>query len=96
MPLDILDVIKFGGERVEDVNNEDLPIGLAFVKEGHDPKNLDLFDLANVTDLLADFTNIQRVVITFSLRFRVGLLRVFPCLSRGCECQKRLMTACRA
>ncbi len=34
--LDILDVVELGGERIVDVNNDDLPVGLVLIKQGHD------------------------------------------------------------
>jgi len=36
MALDVLNVVQLGRERVLHVDDEDLPVGLAFVEEGHD------------------------------------------------------------
>ena len=48
VPFDILDIVELGSERVVDIDDDDLPIGLFFVEESHDPEDLDLFDLTGV------------------------------------------------
>ena len=78
MPFDILDVIELGRKGILNVNDDDFPVGFALVEKRHDAKDFDLFDLADVSDLLADFTDIQGVVITFGFRLSVRLGRVFP------------------
>jgi len=40
MTLYILYIVQLGRERILDVDDEDFPVGLAFVKEGHDAKGL--------------------------------------------------------
>lgn len=82
MTLDILDIIQLGGKRVGNVDDDDLPVGLTLVEEGHDPENLDLFDLTSVADLFADLTNIKGIVVTLSLGFRVSVVGVFPGLEK--------------
>ena len=42
MPLDVLDIVQSGGERVVDVDDDDLPVSLTLVQEGHDSEDLDL------------------------------------------------------
>jgi len=78
MPLDILNVVQLWGQGVIDIDYNDLPVGLAFIEEGHDAKNFNLLDLTNVAKLLADLADIQRVVVTASFGLGVGLVGVFP------------------
>lgn len=65
-----------------DVDDDDFPVGLALVEQGHDAEDLDLFYLTGVTDLLADFAYIERVIITLGLGLCVGDVWVLPGLSR--------------
>lgn len=81
--LDILNIIQLGSERVVNVNDDDLPVGLTLIKEGHDTENLDLLDLASVTDLFADLANIEGIVVTLGLGFRVRVVGVLPGLWEG-------------
>ena len=67
MTLNILNVVQLGGERVLDVDDKDLPIGLAFVEEGHDAEDFDLLDLPNVTHLFADLAYVQWIVVAVGL-----------------------------
>jgi hypothetical protein len=76
--LDILDVVQLGGERVVGVDYEDFPVGLALIEKGHDAENLDLFDLADITDLFTDLANIEGIVVTLGLGLRVGVVGVLP------------------
>lgn len=78
MTLNILNVVELGGKRIVHVNDNDLPVGLFFVQEGHDTENLDLFDLTGVTDEFTDFANVQWVVVTLGLGLGVDDIRVFP------------------
>lgn len=80
MPFDVFDIIELGSQRVRYVNNNDLPIRLALVQEGHDTKNLDLLDLSDVSNLLANFADIEWVVIALGFSFGVRLGRIFPSL----------------
>jgi len=78
--LDILNVVELGSERVVDIDDENLPVGLTFVEESHDTEDLYLLDLTSVTNCLSDFANVERVVITESLGFGVSVGRVLPSL----------------
>ena len=78
VPLDILNVVQFWGQGVIDIDDDDLPVGLAFVKKGHDTKHLDLLDLTNVSELLADLADVQGVVVTPGFGLGVYLIGVFP------------------
>ena len=82
MPLDILDVVQFGSERILNIHDKDFPVGLAFVKEGHDAEDLDLLDLADIADLLANLADIEGVVVALGLGLGMRLGRVFPSLYR--------------
>jgi len=78
--LDILNVVELGSERVVDIDDENLPVGLTFVEESHDTEDLYLLDLTSVTNGLSNFANVERVVITESLGFGVSVGRVLPSL----------------
>lgn len=80
MPLNILNVVQPRGERVVDINSEDLPVGLSLVEQGHDTEDLDLLDLAWVTDGLSDFTNVEGVVVTVGASLGVLDVGVLPSL----------------
>jgi len=78
--FDILDVVELGSERVVDVDDEDLPVGLTLIEESHNTEDLYLLDLTSVTNCLSNFANVERVVITESLGFGVSVRRVLPSL----------------
>lgn len=80
VPLDVLNVVETGSKRVVDVDDDDLPVGLTLIEEGHDTENLDLLDLADGTDELTDLANVERVVVTVRASLGVGLRRVLPSL----------------
>ena len=83
MTLNILDVVQLGSERICNVDNNDLPVGLTLIQEGHDSENLDLLDLTSVADLFADLANVEGIVVTLGLGFWVRVVGVFPGLE-GC------------
>lgn len=78
MTLDIFDVIQLGSKGVGNVDDDDLPVSLALVEEGHDTENLDLFDLANETDLFTDLANVEGIVVALGLGFGVRVVGVLP------------------
>jgi len=78
--LDILDVVQLGCERVLNVDDDDLPVRLTFIEKGHDTEDLDLLDLTYVANLLADFADIERVVVTLGFSLCMGVSRIFPSL----------------
>lgn len=80
MTLDIFNVIQLGRQWVLDVDDEDLPVGLAFVEEGHDTEDLDLLDLSNITHLFTDLADVQRIVVTSGLCLGMLLSGVLPSL----------------
>jgi hypothetical protein len=79
--LDILDIIELGGEGVVDVNDNDLPVGLLLVQQGHDTQNLDLLDLAGVANELTNLADVERVVVTLGLSLGVDDIGVLPGLN---------------
>ena len=81
MPLNILNVVQLACERIQDVNNDDLPIGLTLVQKCHNTENLDLLDLTNESNVLANLTDIKGIVVAPRLGFGVSLGGIFPCLS---------------
>lgn len=83
MPLDVLDVVEFGGKGVADIDDDDFPVGLALVEESHDAEDLYLLDLADVANLFADLADIKGVVVALCLGLLVLLGRVFPGLGNG-------------
>ena len=87
--LDVLDVVELRGEGVVDVNDDDLPVRLLLVKEGHDAKNLDLLHLAGVADELADLADVERVVVTLGLGLGVDVVGVLPGLERDGSAEVR-------
>jgi hypothetical protein len=62
--LEVLDRVDLAGKGVVDVDDNDLPVGLTLVKEGHDTEDLDLLDLASVADSLTDLADVEGVVVT--------------------------------
>lgn len=78
MALDVLDVVELGCQRVVDIDDDDLPVSLLLIEERHDAENLDLLDLARVTDELADLADIERVVVALGLGLGVDDVGVFP------------------
>lgn len=81
--LDILDIVELGGKRVVDVDDNDLPVSLLLVKQGHDTEDLDLLHLTSVTDELANLADIERVVVTLGLGLGVNNVGVLPGLGEG-------------
>lgn len=83
MPLNVLNVVQLGSEGVLDVNDENLPVCLTLIEESHDAENLDLLDLANIADLLANLADIERIVVAPRLRLGVSRRGVLPRLMQA-------------
>lgn len=79
--LDVFNVVELGGQGVVDIDDDDLPVGLTLVKEGHDTEDLDLLDLTGLGDELTNLTDIERVVVTVGLGLWVGNVGVLPGLA---------------
>ena len=80
MTLDVLNVVQLGCERVLYVDDQDFPVGLALVEEGHDAKDFDLLDLPDVTHLFPDLAYVQWVVVAPGLGLCVLLIGILPSL----------------
>ena len=80
MTLDVLDIVQARCQWIIDIDDDDFPIRLLFIEESHYTKDLDLFDLARRCNELANFADVKRVVVALCLSFRVGDVRIFPCL----------------
>lgn len=78
MPLNILNVVQLGCEWIPNINDENLPVGLTLIEQGHDTEDLDLLDLADESNLFADLANVQRIIVTLRLGLGVGMVRVLP------------------
>lgn len=89
MALDILDVVELRCQRVVDIDNDDLPVSLLLIEESHDTEDLDLLDLAGVTDKLADLADVERVVVALGLGLGVDDVGVFPGLVGVSVCSRR-------
>ena len=83
MPLDILDIVQTGRQRVIDIHHQHLPVRLALIEQRHDTEHLDLLDLTDGTDGLADLAHVQRVIVAVGASLGVLLSRVFPGLGEG-------------
>jgi hypothetical protein len=82
MTLDILNIVQLGRERVLDVDDEDLPVGLSFIEESHDAEYFNLLNLPYITHLFADLANVQRIVVAVGLGLAVLLSRILPSLPK--------------
>jgi len=80
MSLNILDVVELRCQWVVDINHNDLPISFLLVEQSHDTKDLDLLDLSWVTNKLADFADVQWVVVALGLGLWVNNIGILPCL----------------
>jgi hypothetical protein len=78
MPFNVLDVVKLGGKRILDIDDDDLPVGLAFIEKGHDTQDLYLLNLTTISYLLTDLADVEGVIVTLCFRFSMGLGRIFP------------------
>lgn len=81
--LNVLDVVQARCERVVDIDDNDLPVGLTLVEESHHTEDLDLLDLTGLGHELADLADVERVVVTLLLGLRVGDIGVLPGLWEG-------------
>lgn len=72
--------IDFIRQWIIDVNGYQLPIRFPFIEQGHDAKNLDLFDLSSVSNLLSNLTYIDWIVISTSIGVFWNHSWIFPSL----------------
>jgi hypothetical protein len=73
VPLDVLDIIKLGRKRISNVDDDDFPIGLAFIEESHNTEDFNLLDLSNIPDLFTNLANVKWVIITLCLGLSMRL-----------------------
>ena len=83
MPLHVLDIVQLRRERVVDVDDDDLPVGLALVQQGHHAQHLHLLDVTRLGDQLADLADVERVIVALLLGLGVGDVGVLPGLGEG-------------
>lgn len=80
MSLNILNVIELRSQWVVDIDDNDLPVGLLLIEQGHNTENLDLLDLTRVSDQFTNLANVQWIVVTLGLGLWVDNVRVLPSL----------------
>lgn len=80
MALDVLDIVKLGCQGIVHVNDHDLPVSLLFVEKSHDTENLDLLDLAGVSDELSNLAYVEGIIVALGLGLGVNGVGVFPSL----------------
>jgi hypothetical protein len=78
--LDVLDIVELGGQWVVDVDDHDLPVGLALIEQSHDTEDLDLDHLTGLGDKLTNLADVQWVVVALGLGFLVDNIGVLPSL----------------
>ena len=81
MLLDIINIVQLASKRIQDIDDDDFPISLALVQKSHDTENLDLLDLADESNTLANFADVKWIVIAQRIGLGMFLGRIFPCLS---------------
>ena len=81
MSFNIFNVIESGRQRIVDVDDDDLPIRLAFVQQGHDTQNLDLLDLAWSGNKLPYFANVKWIVVSSCFCLCMFNIRILPSLA---------------
>jgi hypothetical protein len=79
--FNVLDVVELGSKRVVHIDDDDLPVSLFLVQQGHDAEDLDLLDLAAIANEFADFADIERVVVALGLCLGMNDIGIFPGLS---------------
>lgn len=81
--LNILDIVELGSQWVVDIDDNDFPVSLFLIQQGHDTKDLDLLDLTRVSDQLADLADVQWIVVTLGLGLGVDNVGILPSLKSG-------------
>jgi hypothetical protein len=71
MTLYVLDVVEAVCQGVVDVDDNDLPVSLALIEKCHNSEDLDLLDLADITNLLANLADIEGVIVAVGLGLSV-------------------------
>mmetsp|Transcript_13735 Transcript_13735/g.35050 ORF Transcript_13735/g.35050 Transcript_13735/m.35050 type:complete len:293 (-) Transcript_13735:250-1128(-) len=81
--LDVLHIVEFGSLGIVHIDRDHLPVGLTVIDQSHHTKNLHLNDVTNVSSGLTDLTNIERIVVTKAVGFRMLEARALPGLWEG-------------
>jgi len=81
--LNILNIIELRCQRIVDINDNDLPVGLLLIKQSHDSEDLDLLDLTRVSNQFTNLADIQWIVVALGLGLGVDDIRVFPSLGES-------------
>lgn len=78
--------VELRGDRVVDVDGDDLPVGLALVDEPDEAEHFDGNDGAAQVHVGAEIEHVDRVVVTLRASQRVHHSRVLPRLRASAEC----------
>ena len=80
MSLNVLNIVESRCQWVIHVDDDDLPVSLLFVEQGHDSQDFDLLDLSGSCNKLSDLADIERIVITLGLGLGMENIWVLPSL----------------
>lgn len=83
MSLNVLNVMKLGRQWIVNINDNDLPVRLLLVEQGHRTENLDALDLASMSDIFSNLTDVERIVVAMVFGVFVKDVGVFPCLQKS-------------
>lgn len=78
MTFNVFYVINSWCQWIVNVNDDDLPICLFFIKQRHNTEDFDLLDLTRSRHKLANLTDIERIIVSFGFGFGVNDVWVFP------------------
>lgn len=81
MTFNVFYIINSWCQWIVDVNDDNLPISLFFIKQRHNTEDFDLLDLTRGRDKLANFTDIERIIVSSGFGFGVNDVGVFPGLN---------------
>src|SRR5271156_951432 len=80
MSFNVFNVVEFRGKWIVDINSNEFPICFSLIKQCHCSKNLDLLNLSRISNFLTNLTNINGIIITLCLSFRVRHIGILPSL----------------
>jgi len=92
--LNIVDRIYERGDRISDVDHDDLPVCLAAVVGRYTAQNLGLADLAKVTWVLADVEEVDGVVVARFVDEGMADVGIFPGLGNLLSCCQSWPVCC--
>jgi hypothetical protein len=76
--FNVFDIVKLGRKWVVHVNDNDLPVRLVLIQQGHDTEHLDLLDVSWLCDKFANLADVKWVIIALGLSLGVDDVGVFP------------------